>query len=153
MPKVLVVDDDENVRHLLFEAFTKASCEVLCAADGAEAIELMRHDYFDVVVSDVVMPVRHSVGTISDLKRNLLMPERDGLDSIAAIKDNYPEAKIIAISGSVPERADEYLAKAKALGACRVFRKPFSVKELTKAVLDISGFAAKPPSLKRRTVE
>ncbi len=146
MPKVLVVDDDENVRALISEALRKNGCVAKCASSGEEAVEIMRDEFFDVVVSDIVMPPRRDVGTITDLKRSLLMPERDGLEAIMTIRDHYPEAKIIAISGSLPDSADEFLAKAKALGASKALKKPFGLKALIKAVFEL---AAKPKEPKR----
>ncbi len=149
-PKVLVVDDDPNIRLLLYEALVKHDCAVKCASDGQEAVDMMRDEYYDVVISDIVMPAKRSVGTISDLKRHLMMPEREGLEAIMTIKDNFPEAKIIAISGSMPDCAAEFLAKAKALGAARAFKKPFGMKALIAAVYDL---AAKPIDPKLREID
>ncbi len=143
MPKILVVDDDENVRIILAAALTKAGCEVKTAADGADAILMMNSDYFDVVVCDVVMPAKPTIDTISDLKRRLVMPEREGLETIINLKDNFPEAKIIAMSGSMPDRSEEFLAKAKAFGAMYAFRKPFSLKAMIAAVYKLAGVEMK----------
>ena len=144
MPKILVVDDDENVRILLSAALMKAGCEVKVAGDGGDAALMMNSDYFDVVICDVIMPAKPTIDTISDLKRRLVMPEREGLETIINIRDNFPEAKIIAISGSMPERAEEFLARAKAFGAICAFRKPFSLKAMIRAVYKLSGENVKP---------
>jgi len=144
MPKILVVDDDENVRTLLSAALVKAGCEVKVASDGGDAALMMNSDYYDVVICDVIMPSKPSIDTISDLKKRLVMPEREGLEAIINIRDNFPEAKIIAISGSMPDRAEEFLSRARAFGAVYAFKKPFSLKALLRAVYKLSGENIKP---------
>ena len=87
--------------------------EVDEAADGKEAIQKLGEGPFDLVVADIIMP------------------ERDGLEVIMFLKKAHPHIKIIAISAPSNEA---YLKTAKALGASRLFAKPFELAELGKAV-------------------
>ena len=150
MVKVLVVDDEEGIRKLLSDALKRALCEVCCVGSGPEALAAMRRQSFDVIISDLVMIQNPSVGTISELKRRLVSPEREGLETINRIKAMNPSAKIIAISGSLPERADEFLDEAKELGVSCVFKKPFGIRALTKAVMDLAGESTNTLQVKRK---
>jgi DNA-binding response OmpR family regulator len=113
MNSVLVIDDDPKVRGALAQAFKRAGYEVLDAADGRQGIDLYRERHADLVVTDI------------------LMPEKDGWDTISELRSGFPEARIIAISGGGPNLGPyTCLTVGKQLGADRVLLKPFKLEDL-----------------------
>ncbi len=105
---------------MLHDSLAKAGYEVLEAPDGKRAIEMLRKQTFDIVISDI------------------LMPEKDGLEVIMYLQRESPMTKCIAIS-SPSNRV--FLQSAQLLGATRVVEKPFSVTDIEAAVRDILGAA------------
>ncbi|MDH4038252.1 MAG: response regulator [Candidatus Krumholzibacteria bacterium] len=118
--RILVVDDEPEIRGMLHDSLAKAGYEVLEAPDGKRAIEMLRKQTFDIVISDI------------------LMPEKDGLEVIMYLQRESPMTKCIAIS-SPSNRV--FLQSAQLLGATRVVEKPFSVTDIEAAVRDILGAA------------
>ncbi len=117
--RILVIDDDEQMRILLRQVMEWAEYEVYEAADGREGMKMQRQYKADLVISD------------------LIMPEQEGLETISIIKDEFPEVKIIAISGGGRIGPEAYLPAAKELGADCVFSKPFDVKELVETIKEL----------------
>src|SRR5215207_7550340 len=107
MALVLLIDDDDSVRAMLITALTGAGHKVTEATDGQQGVELARSSSFDIVITDLVMPVQEGVETILTLRR-----ER-------------PRLPIIAISGGV-SRSKLYLDIAGKIGARRILPKPFT---------------------------
>ncbi|PIE57839.1 MAG: response regulator [Desulfobulbus propionicus] len=117
--RILVIDDDEQMRLLLRQIIEWTGYEVLEAVDGLDGM-VKQHQYkADLVITDIIMP------------------EQEGLETITALKKEYPGLKIIAISGGGRIGPEAYLPAAKELGADRVFSKPFDVKELAEAVKEL----------------
>ena len=114
--RILVVDDEPEIREMLRESLSRAGYEVHQAPDGKQAIELLRKQTFDVVISDI------------------LMPEKDGLEVIMYLQRESPMTKCIAISA--PSNR-VFLQSAQLLGATRVVEKPFSVGDMETAVREI----------------
>ena len=112
MAHILVVDDDASTRVALQAILTPAGYAVIEAANGEEAIRRCREQQADLVVLDI------------------LMPEKEGLETIRELKRDFPKVKIIAISGC----GAQYLRMAKEFSAHRTFRKPFSLDEIVEAV-------------------
>jgi DNA-binding response OmpR family regulator len=117
--RILVIDDDEQIRRLLRQVMEWAGHEVLEAADGREGMLKQRKHYADLVITD------------------LIMPEQEGLETITLLKKEFPQVKIIAISGGGRISPDAYLPAAQELGADRVFSKPFDVRELATTVREL----------------
>lgn len=115
----LVVDDDPLVRDVVARTLGTAGYDVVCASNGTEAVKLFASHPCPVVVTDIVMPEKEGIETIIELKR---------LD---------PQVKILAISGGGRERGKEFLRYASRLGANAVLSKPFRKAELLEI---ISGF-------------
>ncbi len=107
--KVLVVEDDDLVRTVLRKAFENSGYHVSEAADGAEALRAVEATPFDLVVTDI------------------LMPEKDGLETIAQIRKQQRDIPVIAITGA---QDPHYLVNAAGLGAARVLTKPFPPGQL-----------------------
>jgi len=93
--------------------------EVVEAADGKAGMRLFRESPADLVITDLIMPEKEGIETIMDLRRN------------------FPDVKIIAMSGGGIIQAEDYLGMAQGVGAHRVFEKPFGVSDMLKAVRDL----------------
>jgi len=129
MARILIIDDDEDVREAIKDVLEYAGYDVVAAAGGNEAIELHRKQPVQVMITDIIMP------------------EKSGVDTITEFHEHFPEVKIIAISGGggfgrsayKPEaiKTTAYLAAAKEAGADQIFAKPFDRKELIQAVEDL----------------
>ena len=119
MPLILIVDDDPMIRKMLVTAFSKKKYDVMEASNGKTALSIFRSEDIDIVITDIIMPDMEGIETIRELRR---------------IKS---DAKIIAFSGGGSLSPDGYLKIASSMGAQHVFRKPISIKELSKAVEDL----------------
>jgi DNA-binding response OmpR family regulator len=116
MTRILVIDDEPSVRELLSVMLTEEGYEVVEAADGEAGMRLFRENPADLVITDLIMPEKEGIETIMDLRRN------------------FPDVKIIAMSGGGIIHAEDYLGMARGVGAHCVFEKPFGVSDLLKAV-------------------
>jgi DNA-binding response OmpR family regulator len=115
MKKVLIIDDDPQLRRYLGTLLRRLKYEVLEAAEGEQGLELLKSDPADLVITDIVMP------------------GKEGVETIREVRKIHPGVKIIAISGSGTGGA-LYLPVAKKLGADVTLAKPFSAEQLTEAV-------------------
>lgn len=121
MRKILIIDDDEQILPMLAHAMELAGYAAVTALDGREGQRLLEKQHFDLVITD------------------LIMPEREGMETITYIKKNFPAIKIIAISGGGRIGPETYLPPALELGADRAFAKPFAIEDLTSAVRQLLG--------------
>ena len=119
--RILVIDDDDQMRVLLRQVMEWAGYEVMEAEDGREGMQLQRSDPADLVITD------------------LIMPEQEGLETIGQLRREFPGTKVIAISGGGRIGPEAYLPAAQELGADKVFSKPFDVRELAGAVKELLG--------------
>ena len=117
MPSVLVVDDEDQIRLMLRDALEQAGYGVIEGRSGKEALEQYRQAPIDLVIMDI------------------LMPDKDGIEGIIELRQEFPDAKIIAITGGGTQDGTlDFLDVARMLGAERAFHKPFELKELVGAV-------------------
>ena len=114
--RILVIDDDEMVRTFVRRALESSGYAVSVATNGYEAMVLFRQNKPDGVITD------------------LLMPERDGIETILEIRRHAPEIPIVAISGGFNTMSSIYLKTAEQLGAAAVLSKPFSIEQLVTTV-------------------
>jgi len=113
--RVLVIDDDPELRAMLEETLTLANYQVVLAADGKKGMEKLRATPADLVITDI------------------FMPNEEGLETITKIRKDFPTVAIIAISGS-SALARPMLTVALRLGADEVLAKPFQSFELLESV-------------------
>ena len=106
MANILIIDDDNQFREMLRQMIERDGYEVIEASDGKEGIALYRKNPTDLIITD------------------LIMPEKDGIETIQELKKDFPEIKIIAISGGGRLGPNDYLQLAKMLGAQRTLTKP-----------------------------
>jgi CheY-like chemotaxis protein len=117
MPSVLVVDDQEWIRKLVREVLEQAGYVVEEARGGNEGLERYRARQADVVIMDI------------------LMPDQDGIESIMTLRREFPESRVIAMTGGGDMIGIlNFLDVAKMLGANRTLQKPFTVNALLEAV-------------------
>lgn len=119
MAKILVIDDDANIRLSVKLALEDADHQVEEAADGVEGMARIGAFKPQLVVTDI------------------FMPEKEGLETIDEIRQFYPQVKIIAISGGGRMEPEDYLAIAERIGADRSLLKPFDIGELVNAVEEL----------------
>lgn len=112
---VLIIEDDRPLLLGMARAFTQAGARVILAADGAEGLKRFTTSSPDLVVTDIIMP------------------EREGIETILAMKAARPEVPILAVSGGGQTPAREFLNLAKGLGADAVLAKPFRAGQLLDA--------------------
>ena len=116
MSAILLIDDDMSVLDVMSEMLRLEGHEVTVAANGREAVDCCHQDNFDLVITD------------------LIMPEKEGLETIADIRRHYAEIPIIAISGGGRLGPNDYLETARFIGANATLAKPFARTELIRAV-------------------
>lgn len=115
--KVLVIDDDEAMRSMLVQMLHRLGYEVAAASNGRAGLDLVRASPPDLVITD------------------LLMPEKDGIETIMELRRLDPSLRVIAISGGGRFGSADYLHMARKLGAVATLEKPFEREQL-KAVLE-----------------
>ncbi len=127
MASILLVDDNDQLRELLAEVLVANGHDVIQASDGRIAITLLRERRFSLVVTDVVMP------------------EADGAEVMAAVCSQTPRPRLIVMSGGGQIDAARYLQMAKMLGADVVLPKPFRSAVLIEAVGRLLAPSPSPP--------
>lgn len=119
MARVLVIEDDVEMRSMMTCTLDRAGHETISARDGREGIDSFRSVPADLIITDI------------------FMPEMDGLEIIVELCRDFPDVRIIAISGGGRLSGVDYLPDAAKLGARLTLRKPFSPPELLRAVDDV----------------
>jgi len=126
MPQILVIDDEPEVREFLVTALERSGFSVSSAANGREGVHHCRRNQIDLVITDLVMP------------------EKEGLETIIELKREHPDLPVIAISGGARGDSQHYLSAAELCGAERVFDKPIAPDVLVAAVREILGDDSSP---------
>ena len=166
---VLVVEDQSQVQSFIVTVLRRLGYTVFDAANGSEAIALaVKAPTIDLVLTDLLLPggmngheiarqVRKRIEVVvaadgrEGLKAylanptdvvvtDILMPEKEGIETIIELKREHPNVKIVAISGGDPAGNTDFLEMAGLLGADRILQKPFRPKELLATIEDL--FAA-----------
>ena len=119
MAYILVIDDDRKIREMVCDLLEDAGHEVVGAPNGKIGLELQRQAPADLIITDI------------------FMPEKGGPEFIMDLNDEFPQSKIIAISGGGNIKDVDYLQLAQNLGAIKTFQKPFVLKEFKAAVEEI----------------
>ena len=119
IPRVLVVDDNADIRGMLQAQLEMEGFEVATAPDGACALALLGRQRTDLIITD------------------LFMPDKDGIETIEEVRRKYPLAKIVAMSGWQSAQGPNYLDVAREIGALRTLRKPFDPDELVRIVREV----------------
>lgn len=116
MTRILIADDNAQLRAALRTVLEEEGFEVVEAKDGDEALRLFREKPAEVVLCDV------------------FMPGKDGLEAIQEFRRGWPDLKIIAVSGGAFAGEVDLLTVAKHLGAAEILYKPFKAADLLAAI-------------------
>jgi DNA-binding response OmpR family regulator len=116
--RILVIEDNPDLRDYLRLALELQGNETLTARNGREALGYLNGHPVEVVITD------------------LFMPEMDGIETIAALRMQFPRVRVIAMSG---RPGVDYLTVARELGVSHALRKPFEIEELLGVLKDGHG--------------
>ncbi len=120
MARILIIDDDNEFREMVREILIEADFNSIEeAVNGGVGMKLLRQQSFDLVITDIVMP------------------EKEGIETIIELNRDYPGIKIIAMSGGGKRGNQNYLEMAQYLGASRILAKPFQRSDLIKTVKEL----------------
>lgn len=115
MKRILVIEDDPDLLEILKAWLVKAGYEVMGASTGTGGMATLRKMPADLIVTD------------------MFLPDATGTSIVMDVRDEFPGAKVIAMSGGGASPVD-YLHLAKLLGASEVFSKPFEKASFLNAV-------------------
>lgn len=116
MASILVVDDDKSLRDLLAGVLQEQGYDVETAEEGNEALERMETTPFDMVISDIIMP------------------GKEGIETIREIRELYPTVRIIAMSTGGSLGNAQILEYARMIGAHEAIRKPVELPVLIETI-------------------
>ena len=121
MSAILVIDDDASVREVVSEMLRLEGHEVTIAENGREATAMLADRDFDLVITD------------------LIMPEKEGIETISEIRRTDSRIPIVAISGGGRLGPGDYLETARYIGADATLAKPFARQELLTTIDALLG--------------
>lgn len=116
MTRILIIDDDPNIRYLIDTVLTTEGYKAVTAASGDEAVSHASKQPFDLALID------------------LIMPGKDGIETMLLLRARQPQLRIIAMSGGWSGGTRTCLPLAGKLGACATLAKPFDRAALLEAV-------------------
>jgi DNA-binding response OmpR family regulator len=116
MARIYIFDDEPSILLMIKKMLEKAGHEVDIALNGSDGMKLFNKNISDLLITDIIMP------------------EKEGLETIFELRRTYPHLKIIAISGGGRISPEGYLPGAKLLGADVVFQKPLVQKDFLEAI-------------------
>ncbi|MBT4769481.1 MAG: response regulator [Rhodospirillaceae bacterium] len=119
MVSIVVIDDEPVVCDTITEMLQKAGHDVRSASDGNVGIKLCQEQPPHIVITDIIMP------------------EKEGIETIRELTKDYPDIRIIAISGGGRIDNTDLLRIAGHFGAHKILEKPFSRADLLEAVDDL----------------
>jgi len=122
--RILIIDDDHHILLMVKKMLERAGFEVDLAANGEEGLKLFKKMPVELVITDIIMP------------------EKEGLETIREMKRLAPDLKIIAMSGGGKVSSKNYLDTAKIFGATRIMAKPFTQKQMVSTVQELMGEAS-----------
>lgn len=114
MPKLLIVDDEADVREFAASFFRKRKIEVTTAASGEETLLVLAKEHFDLLLLDIKMS------------------GMDGIQTLEQLRKTQPGLKVVMVTGKKPEEA---LQQCRALGVLGYIQKPLVLEELERVVL------------------
>jgi DNA-binding response OmpR family regulator len=118
MKKILIVDDEPNIVMTLEYTFKKSNYEVFIARDGQEALDILKTNYPDVIILDIMMPMVDGFATLEQIRKDA----------------NLQHTKVLFLSAKNKESDIE---KGLALGADAYMTKPFSIKKVVEKVEEL----------------
>jgi len=117
MASILLIDDNEEFRKLMQMGLTRFGHEVALAGDGDEGLRMFGEQPFDLVITDIIMP------------------GKEGLETIIELRRLHAQIPIIAISGGGLVGTKTFLRAALELGAAAALQKPVTLAVLQEVIL------------------
>jgi CheY-like chemotaxis protein len=114
--RLLVVDDDADMRLTLKLALEIAGYAVEVAANGREAVARQRETPCDVLITDI------------------FMPDADGFEAIDSFRSEFPHTRIVVVSGGAQFSKRNYLPDAALIGVDATLQKPFEIEALLETL-------------------
>ena len=114
--KILIIDDEELARFAIREALESLGHVVDEATDGEMGVTMARGGKYDLVVTDIIMP------------------RKEGVETLIQLKQEHPGLKVIAVSGGGRTQNMDFLKAAAHYGADALLAKPFSTAQLRDAL-------------------
>ncbi|MBI1807031.1 MAG: response regulator [Ignavibacteria bacterium] len=111
--RILVVDDEDDLRNILSDVLEKTGYEIKSASNGEEAINLLKKNRFDLTLLDIQMP-------------NL-----NGIEVLKYIKQHFPATKSIMLTGYADLK---HAMEAKEFGAVDFISKPYQLEEILSTI-------------------
>lgn len=124
MARILLVDDDDDVRRAMSRTLERLGHEITSARAGREALASMEECAPDLLLTDINMP------------------DMDGIELMMAVRKRWPGVPIIAVSGGGMLPKDLLLANASVLGAVATLQKPVELSALKEALGSALGPSA-----------
>lgn len=118
MKKILIVDDEPNIVMTLEYTFKKSNYEVFIARDGQEALDILKTNFPDIIILDIMMPMVDGFATLEQIRKDV----------------NLTHTKVMFLSAKNKESDIE---KGLALGADAYLTKPFSIKKVVEKVEEL----------------
>jgi two-component system, OmpR family, alkaline phosphatase synthesis response regulator PhoP len=118
MKKILIVDDEPNIVMTLEYTFKKSNYEVFIARDGQEALDILKTNFPDIIILDIMMPMVDGFATLEQIRKDT----------------NLTHTKVIFLSAKNKESDIE---KGLALGSDAYLTKPFSIKKVVEKVEEL----------------
>ena len=128
MESILIIDDEPQIRSMIRLILERSGYTVIEASDGIEGIRRFREKPADLIITD------------------LIMPNKDGIGMIIELKKEFPDVKIVAMSGGGLNRPEGYLRGAQKLGAACTLSKPINRQELLRVVRDTLTSESETPA-------
>ena len=123
--RVLIIEDNDGIRGMMRRMLRKAGYGVIEARDGEGGLDACASCHIDIVITDIVMP------------------GKEGMETIREIRSAYPDIAIVAVSGDGDTSfGSSYLAMAEMFGAARTLAKPFRPRDLLRIVKELAPPAA-----------
>ena len=119
MARILVIEDERIIRTIVKHTLEEDGHEVIEASDGEEGIREYKKNQIDLVITDIIMPVKEGIETIKELRRD------------------YPDVKIIAMSGGGKISSVDYLKLARQFGALATYDKSSDWGKLIQMVREV----------------
>ena len=126
MARVIVIDDEELIRITLQQALEYDHHTVVVAVDGDDGLRKIAEFPAVLVITDI------------------MMPNKEGIETIMELRKMRPDVKIVAISGGIRGSSLSFLEMAKKLGADTILKKPFEMKILLATVNECMRKPASP---------
>jgi len=120
MARILVVEDEKLINIMFREALENAGYEMEAAYDGAEGLEMYRKHHFDLVIADI------------------MMPRTDGVQMITALRERYPDVKILVVT-AISLSGPHYREMKRKLQGIPLLQKPVTKDKLISKVREMLG--------------